>query len=156
MLYYYSMSSVYIASDHRGFDLKKKIKEFLEKEEYRVVDLGNEKYDISDDYTDFAIKLGEKIVNEKAKGILICGSGVGVCVAANKIKGVRGGLCMNEKQARLSREDDDINVLCLSSDLNSLEENEKIVKTFLETKFSSSENHFRRIIKIKEYETKQC
>lgn len=150
------MSPVYIASDHRGFDLKKKIKEFLNREEYKIIDLGNQKYDTDDDYTDFAIKLGEKTAKEKAKGILICGSGVGVCVSVNKIKGVRGGLCMSEKQARLARTDDDINVLCLSADLNSLEENEKIAKAFLETKFSSSENHFRRIIKIKEYETKQC
>lgn len=150
------MSVVYIAADHRGFNLKEKLKEFLNREEYKVVDLGNQKYDIEDDYTDFAIALGEKIVEEKAKGILICGSGVGVCVAVNKINGARGGLCMNEKQARLSREDDDINVLCLSADLNSLEENEKIVKTFLETKFSSSEKHIRRIVKIREYESKKC
>jgi ribose 5-phosphate isomerase B len=150
------MSIVYIASDHRGFNLKEKIKEFLENLEYRVVDLGNQKYEADDDYTDFAINLGEKVVRENSKGILICGSGAGVCIAANKVKGTRASICMNVKQTRESREDDDLNILCLSADLVSEKDNEEIVKTFLETKFSSDKKHIRRIIKIKDYESKKC
>lgn len=156
MLYYYSMSVVYIAADHRGFNLKEKIKTLGETLEINFIDLGNKNYEIDDDYTDFAISLAEKTVREKTKGILICGSGIGVCVAANKIKEARAGLCTTDKQARLAREDDDINILCLSADLVSEEENEKIIKAFLETTFSSTETHIRRIFKIKEYETKEC
>lgn len=150
------MSIVYIASDHRGFSLKEKIKEYLENLEYRVIDLGNQKYEKDDDYTDFAIILGEKIVLENTKGILICGSGAGVCIAANKVRGTRASICMNIKQARESREDDDLNILCLSADLVSEEDNKEIAKTFLQTKFSSDEKHIRRIIKIKDYESKKC
>lgn len=117
-------------------------------------DLGNKEYDSGDDYTDISILLAEKVVSERAKGILICGSGVGVCVAANKVKGARAALVTNDKQARLAREDDDANILCLSTDVVGDEDNIGIVKTFLETTFSSEERHIKRINKIKEYENK--
>ena len=109
-------------------------------------------YDEGDDYTDVAIKLAEKVVLEKVMGVLICGSGVGVCVAANKVDGAMAALCTSEKQARLAREDDNANILCLSSELVDETNNEKIVKIFLETVFSPLETHVRRINKIKEYE----
>jgi ribose 5-phosphate isomerase B len=146
------MSLIYVGSDHRGFELKKKILEFLRGLGYQMKDLGAKIYDKDDDYTEISIELGEKVVKENTKGILLCGSGVGVCVSANKVDGIRAALCTSEKQARLAREDDDVNILCLSTDLISEEINLEIIKTFLETVFSSEERFIRRINKIKEYE----
>jgi ribose 5-phosphate isomerase B len=143
---------VYFGADHRGYKLKSEIKGWLEEWGYDAVDMGNSKYDTEDDYTDFAIKVAEKVALDRGKGILICASGIGMAIAANKVKGVRAGLCTSKKQARLAREDDDINVLCLSADLVSSVRNKGIVKAYLETVFSSSEKHVRRIQKIKQYE----
>lgn len=148
------MGLVYIGADHRGYYLKEKIKKWLGDEEYQVSDLGNEKYDPEDDYPEIAIKLAERVVAEGTKGILLCGSGIGVGVAANKVAGARGGICLTEKQVRLGRSDDDMNILCLSADLVNEEDNKKLVKIFLETPFGSEERFVRRINKIKTYETK--
>lgn len=146
------MGMIYLGADHRGWKLKEKIKEWLEARNYSWKDMGNDKYTEDDDYVDFALEVGEKVVAEKTKGVVICASGVGVCVAANKVKGVRAGLCTNERQCRLAREDDDINVLCLGAEVVSEEENQEILKTFLETEFGPSERHMRRINKIRKYE----
>lgn len=147
------MSIVFIGSDHRGYELKKMLKEWLRSHEYNCQDVGNNKYDINDDYTDFAIGVAEKTVSDKGLGVVICGSGVGVCIAANKVKGARAALCTTKKQARLAREDDNANILCLGSDLMKIEEAEDILETFLTTKFSSLERHMRRLNKINEYES---
>ena len=147
------MKSVFIGADHRGYHLKEKIKKELRESGWLVTDLGNQEYDIEDDYTDISIELAEKIVRNKALGILICGSGVGVCIAANKVIGARAATVLNKQQAKKAREDDDANILCLSSDWVDEKLNLKIVKEFLETVFSSEERHIRRILKIKKYET---
>ena len=146
------MSVVYVGADHRGFNLKNKVVEFLRDKENKVKDLGPTKYDQDDDYSDMAIKLAEKVVRENTKGILICGSGVGICISANKVDGARAALATSEKQARLARTDDDANILCLSADLVNEEINFEIVKSFLETVFASEEKYIRRINKIKKYE----
>ena len=146
------MSVIYVGADHRGLNFKNKVLEFLRDQEYKVKDLGPTKYNQDDDYSDMSIKLAETIVRENTKGILICGSGIGVCVAANKVDNVRAALCTMEKQARMAREDSDANILCLSADLVDEETNFKIIKTFLETVFSSEERFIRRINKIKKYE----
>ncbi|MDD3998839.1 MAG: RpiB/LacA/LacB family sugar-phosphate isomerase [Candidatus Shapirobacteria bacterium] len=146
---------IYIAADHRGFRLKEEIKKLLETELYEFRDLGAFEYDRNDDYPDFAIKIGEKITQENARGILICGSGAGASIAANKVKGIRAGLCTSVKQAASARSDDNINLLCLSADWVSLDDNQKITDTFLKTLFSSEERHLRRINQIKDYETKK-
>ena len=146
------MSLIYVDADHRGFVVKKKLVEFLREKGFNIHDLGAKKPDENDDYSKIAIKLAEKVVKEKTKGILLCGSGVGVCVAANKVDGVRAALCTSEKQARLAREDDDVNVLCLSADLVDEETNLEIALVFLETVFSSEERHIRRIKQIEKYE----
>jgi ribose 5-phosphate isomerase B len=147
------MRQVFLGADHRGYQLKEKIKKELRTEGWSVTDLGNQKYDTEDDYTDVSIELAEKVVQNKALGILICGSGVGVCIAANKVIGARAATVLNKQQARKSREDDDANILCLSADWVDEKLNLKIVKEFLETVFSSEERHIRRILKIKKYET---
>jgi len=136
--------------------LKEKIKEWLTAWEYECRDLGAESYDQNDDYPDIAFKVGRKVVADNGKGVLICGSGVGVCVAANKMKGVRAGVCLTEGQVFSGRNDDDMNILCLNADIVAEEENQAILKAFLETPFGSEERYVRRINKIKEYETKEC
>ncbi|MDD2483389.1 MAG: RpiB/LacA/LacB family sugar-phosphate isomerase [Candidatus Shapirobacteria bacterium] len=146
------MSVIYVGADHRGLNFKNKVVEFLRDQEYKVKDLGPVRYDQDDDYSDMAIKLAEKVVSENTKGILICGSGVGVCISANKVDGARAALATSEKQARLARTDDDVNILCLSADLVDEEINFKIIETFLETVFASEEKYIRRINKIKKYE----
>ncbi|MDD4785163.1 MAG: RpiB/LacA/LacB family sugar-phosphate isomerase [Candidatus Shapirobacteria bacterium] len=146
------MSLIYVGSDHRGFHLKNKLVESLRELNYEVKDLGVKVYDKDDDYNEISVELAEKVVRENTKGILFCGSGVGVNIAANKVLGARAAICTMEKQARLAREDSDINILCLASDLVSEEDNLEITKTFLETIFSSEERFIRRINKIKEYE----
>jgi len=146
---------IYIAADHRGFRLKEEIKKWLETELYEFRDLGATEYDRDDDYPEFAFKLGEIVSQENTRGILICGSGAGASIAANKVVGIRAGLCTSAKQASAAKNDDNINILCLSSDWVSLEDNQKIVETFLKTLFSSEERHIRRINQIKDYETKK-
>lgn len=143
---------IYIGADHRGFNLKEKIKEWLSEWGFDFVDAGNSVYDKDDDYPLIAFKLVEKTVADKGKGILVCGSGVGVAVAANKVTGARAGLCFSEKQTRDARNDDDMNVLCLSSEIVEEELNRAIVKTFLETHFGSEEKYIRRINQINNYE----
>jgi ribose 5-phosphate isomerase B len=147
------MRQVFLGADHRGYQLKEKIKRELREMEWSVIDLGNQKYDVEDDYADVSIELAEKVVQNKALGILICGSGIGVCIAANKVIGARAATVLNKQQARKAREDDDANILCLSADWVDEKLNLKIVKEFLETVFSSEERHIRRILKIKKYET---
>ena len=146
------MSLIYVGADHRGFHLKEKVVEFLRGMNYEVKDLGAKIYDKDDDYNEISVELAEKVVRENTKGILLCGSGVGVCLAANKVLGIRAALCTSPKQARLAREDSDANVLCLATDLVGEEDNLEIAKTFLETVFASEERFIRRINKIKEYE----
>ncbi|MFA6184691.1 MAG: RpiB/LacA/LacB family sugar-phosphate isomerase [Candidatus Shapirobacteria bacterium] len=146
------MSVIYVGADHRGMNLKNKVLEFLRDREYKIKDLGPTKYNQDDDYSDIAIKLAEKVVMENTKGILICESGVGICISANKVDGARAALVTNEKQARLARTDDDANILCLSAGLVDEETNFRIIEIFLETVFASEERFIRRINKIKKYE----
>lgn len=145
------MKMVYLGADHRGFNLKNKIVLELREKGWTVTDLST-KYDPDDDYPDISVKLGEKVVLEKALGVLVCGSGAGVTVSANKVKGVRAALAMNKKQARKIREDDDVNVLCLAADFVNDEDNIEIVTEFLEAIFMTEERFIRRINKIKKYE----
>lgn len=144
---------IYIGADHRGFRLKEKLKSFLEKLDYSVIDLGNKKYDPKDDYPIYSAIVGKIVSKDKGSaGILICGSGQGVCIAANKIKGIRAALASNAKDAYLSRNDDDCNIVCLQGDYTSLDKAKKIVKKFLNTKFSEEERHIKRIEEIRKLE----
>ena len=145
---------IYIGADHRGFKLKEILKKFLKDNAYEVVDVGNDVYQEDDDYTDFAAALGKAISQEPftRRGILICGSGVGVDIVANKFKGVRSALVCNSDQAYLSRNDDDTNVLCLAADFLDEETASKIVKTWLATPFSGENKFRRRLQKISDLE----
>ncbi len=143
---------IYIGADHRGFNHKQSIKEYLKGMGYAVVDMGNENYDEADDYPDFAERVAEKVSIDSGMGILICGSGVGVDIVANKFPGIRSGLVFNTEQAIDVRVDDDTNVLSLAADYVSVEDAKKIVSLWLSTKFSGEERFRRRIKKIEQLE----
>ncbi len=143
---------IYIGADHRGYKLKEALKIYLKEPGYDFEDLGAFELDPEDDYPDFALAVAKK-VNEnpdESKGILICGSGVGVDVVANRVKGIRSALCFDAKQTQMSRTDDNANVLSLAADFMSEEKAKEIVKIWLETPFSGQEHHQRRINKIKQ------
>lgn len=141
---------LYIASDHGGFKLKEQLKAWLLAKAGRIADLGPDALVPGDDYPDYAKKVAGKVSKNPDIdfGILICRSGQGVCIAANKFKGVRAGLVWNVKEARASRNDDHTNILCLPSDYINFKQAQDIVKTWLETPWSKDIRHVRRIKKI--------
>jgi len=145
---------LYIGADHRGYKLKETLKIYLQELNYVWEDLGAKELNPNDDYPDFALAVAKKVAEnpEENRGILICGSGVGVDIVANKMKGIRSALCFDAKQAQMSRNDDDTNVLSLSADFISEGLAKEIVKTWLETPFSGLERHARRIEKINKIE----
>lgn len=142
---------VYIGADHAGFALKKHLKTFLQKKGYTVVDKGAKKLVKTDDYPDYAAKVAKE-VQKRGVGILVCGSAEGVCIAANKIKGIRATPVWTLKNAKLSRQHNDANILCLSGWELDKKKAEKIALTWLTTPFSEEKRHQRRIEKIKRLE----
>ncbi len=142
-----------IGSDHAGFELKEKIKEYLLNAGYVCEDFGTKNTE-SVDYPDFALRVAESVAEKKSdKGILICGSGIGMSMAANKVPGIRAALCCNAEMARLSREHNDANVLTIGARLIDKETAKKIVRVWLATEFAGG-RHLQRINKIKEIENK--
>jgi len=139
--------TVYIGADHAGFALKEQLKKFLKKKGYTVKDLGAHKLIKGDDYPDYAAKVA-KAVQKGGKGILICGSAEGVCIAANKFKSIRAVPVWTLQNAKLSRQHNDANILCLSGWELSKKKAEQIASTWLKTKFSGEARHIRRIRKI--------
>ena len=145
---------IYLGSDHRGFELKERLKAWLSEQGREYEDMGPFEYDKDDDYPDFAKLVGEKVAADQgSKGILICGSGVGAAVAANKIKGIIAGTMFDPEQVKASVADENTNIIGLSNDYTSKEKNMEIVKAFLESKFSGAERHVRRVGKIKNLES---
>ena len=139
---------IYLAADHRGFKLKEKIKVWLGKRGYQVIDLGNDHYDSDDDYPDFTRKLVERLLPDQDRGILFCGSGIGVDIVANRFSGIRCGLGFTPKQVKHGRQNDDVNCLALPTDFLDFEKATEIVAAFLETEFDGEASHQRRIKKI--------
>jgi len=138
-----------IAADHGGFEMKEQLKKLLADAGHEVVDFGNRTFDGNDDYPDFAIPLARAVEGGKVeRGVLICGSGVGACVAANKVHGVRAGLCHDDYSARQGVEDDDMNVLCLGGRTTGIAVAWDCVKSFLGARFSGAERHRRRLAKV--------
>lgn len=144
---------IYLGSDHAGFELKRELVLALAAAGEQIVDLGPSELDPEDDYPDIAAKVGEAVmVGQDAKGILVCGTAQGVCIAANKVMGVRAVAVSSVADAVKTREHNDANVLCLSGWNQSVEQVEPIVDAFLSTPFTGEERHRRRIDKIKKYE----
>ena len=141
-----------VAADHGGFHLKTLLVEFLKKLGHEVMDLGTNSEEPVD-YPDFARAVAREIRSKKAeKGILVCGSGVGACVAANKFPGIRAAICHDTFSAHQGVEDDNINVLCLGERVIGPELAKEIVRAWLSASFSAAERHKRRVAKIGEIE----
>lgn len=145
-------TTVFLGADHAGFELKENLKKSLQDACYALTDISSGPADPNDDYPDIAKKVAEKILTQKALGILICGSGNGVCLAANKIKGIRAAVGYNTQAAKWAREHLDANILCLAGRALNPEYASAIARHFLETPFSEEERHKRRIEKIKKME----
>lgn len=144
---------VFLGADHRGFELKERLKKRLIDEGFDVTDLGNDHLDESDDYVDFAHKVAEATVGlPENRGILLCGSGAGVDIVANKIDGVRSALVFDVPRAVQARQHEDANVISLPADTLDEESAYEISKAFLTTDFSGDDRHIRRLEKIEEVE----
>ncbi len=143
---------IYTGADHAGFKLKEKLKIILSRK-HDVIDLGSKKYNKNDDYPVYAAKVAKIVAkNKNSFGILICGSGQGVSIAANKVKGIRAALAENERDAYLARKDDNCNIICLQGRYTSIKKAEKIIKKFLITDFKALKKYKRRINEIKKLE----
>ncbi|OIO01526.1 MAG: ribose-5-phosphate isomerase [Elusimicrobia bacterium CG_4_10_14_0_2_um_filter_56_8] len=142
-----------IASDHAGYPLKEALIPHLKCLGYEVADLGTDSPDIPVDYPDFAAKASREVIAGRAeRAIVVCGSGVGACVAANKIKGIRAGLCHDTYSAHQGVEHDDINVLCLGARIIGRALAFEIASAFAGARFSGEDRHRRRVDKINDLE----
>jgi len=141
---------IYFGADHGGFELKEKLKDFLRGRGYEVADVGNVRYEEDDDYPDFAAEVARRVSVdvENSRGIVICKSGVGVSIVANKFPKIRAGLVMTPDQAFDARSDDDINMLALGAQYLDDVTAQKIVTTWLGTPFRREPRFLRRIDKI--------
>ena len=147
---------IIIGCDHAGYDMKEKIKEMLQAEKYKYIDI-SEGYVESDDYTDVVNEMCNKL-QENDKAIMVCGTGIGSSIVANKYKGIRAAICYDEYTAKFTRLHNNANMLCLGGRTVLAEDDDKlktIVKTFLDTEFSFEERHVRRLSKIKEIENRR-
>ena len=140
-----------IGSDHRGFEVKRRIVAVLQQMGHEVIDVGPHGRE-SVDYPDYAFQVALAVSEGRAeRGVLICGTGIGMCIAANKVKGVRAAPCHDSITAEMSRRHNDANVLCLSADLLGEELIERMLRIWLETEFESG-RHARRVEKITRFE----
>ncbi len=148
-----------ISTDHGGIELKKVLVEYIQSLGYDLVDFGTDSEE-SVDYPDYTVKVGKAIQNKEAeKGIVICGSGVGVCITANKMKGVYAAICHDTYSAAQGVEHDSMNVLCLGGRIIGTELAKSLVKAFLEARFighdPGNERHLRRVTKVRKIEEEE-
>lgn len=142
-----------IGSDHRGFHLKEKLKQWLLKEGHEVTDCGASEYNVADDYPDFAFPVADYVSQTNDSiGIVLCGSGVGVAIAANKVQGIRCVMAMNKDVVQHSRMHDNCNVIAFSADHTTEEDAKEMIQKFLQTSFQDEERFVRRIRKIERRE----
>jgi ribose 5-phosphate isomerase B len=147
---------VFIGADHRGYTLKEEIKPWLEEQGYEVHDVGSYAHDPEDDYPKYAAAVGEQVSSSSdSLGIVMCGSGVGVDIAANKIQGVRAGFGASVAVITSARRDDNINVLAVPADFAEIEEVKQRVDAFLKTTYTPNERFERRIEEINKLEKKE-
>lgn len=144
---------IYLGADHNGFELKAQLAEYLRRGGYEVVDEGDIERHPDDDFPQFASKVVHAMATDpsmEVKGILICGSGQGMCMAANRFKGIRAALAWDQEEARSSRNDDDSNVLCLSARAHDFETAVGIMQTWLMTPFAGAPRFKRRLQQLDE------
>jgi ribose 5-phosphate isomerase B len=145
-----------VGADHGGFEMRNELARLLAREGYEVVDFGNELYDSNDDYPDFAIPLARAVARgDVHRGILVCGSGVGASVAANKVAGARAALCHDTYSAHQGVEDDNVNILCLGGRTTGVAVACDCARAFLNAEFSNAERHRRRLSKVLAVEHEQ-
>lgn len=143
------MSTLFLGADHAGFLFKNALKDALHVSGYVVEDLGAHELVSDDDYPEYASKVAHAVMTHPgSKGILLCGSAEGMCIAANKFEGIRAGVGFSKEAARLMRTDNDANIICVPTRIALVDDKVEIVKTFLETPFSGEERHKRRIEEI--------
>ncbi|HMF57902.1 MAG TPA: ribose 5-phosphate isomerase B [Pyrinomonadaceae bacterium] len=142
-----------IGADHGGYPLNERVIEVLRASGHEITDFGTHDGSRPDDYPDYALAVGQSVQSAQAEiGIIICGSGVGASVAANKMKGVRAAMCGDTYSAHQSREHDDCNVLCLGARVTGVELALEIVRAFVAARFTGEERHRRRLAKVEEIE----
>lgn len=142
---------IYIGADHNGFELKKQLHAYLERNGYAVEDQGDITLDPQDDYPEFAAKVVMAMRasdDPEPRGLLICGSGQGICIAANRFKGIRAAVCDDPEDARSGRNDDDTNVLCLPARRVTADQAQTVLKTWLDTGFAGASRFKRRIVEL--------
>ena len=144
--------NIYLGTDHAGFKLKEKIKRWLDAQNIAYEDLGNTIYDKKDDYPIYAERVAHAVAKGKSLGILVCGSAQGMCITANKVKGARAAIPYSLREARLSREHNHANIVCLSGWFTHLHKAKRMIEIFLTTPFSKEPRHVRRVEKIKRME----
>lgn len=138
-----------IAADHGGFELKTEISKRLREAGHEVTDFGAQSYDAGDDYPDFVIPMAQAVSRgEVERGIALCGSGIGACIAANKVRGVRASIIEDAYSARQGVEHDDMNVVCMGGRTMGIELVWELLQTFLDARFSGAERHQRRLAKV--------
>lgn len=144
---------VFVGADHRGYRLKESLKQWLILEGHDVADCGNDHEDASDDFPDFSFAVADAVARESdSLGLVICGSGAGVVIAANKVAGIRAAISYSPEESIRNRQHDDINVLALAADWTDEIKAKAIVTAFLTAKFLGEEKYVRRIAKIAERE----
>ncbi len=142
-----------IGADHAGYPLNERVIEELRNAGHELIDFGTHDGSVPDDYPDYAKKVGESIQSGSTEiGILICGSGVGAAVAANKLRGIRAALCGDTYSGHQSREHDDCNVLCVGARATGVELALEIIRAFVNARFTGEERHKRRLAKVAELE----
>ena len=150
------MMKVGIAADHGGFELKNNIHLFLKGHGFDVTDFGAFELNNQDDYPDFVVPLAEAVAQNKvARGIAVCGSGVGAAIVANKVAGIRAALINDHFSAHQGVEDDDMNLICLGGRVTGFAAAQELIMAFLNAEFSGLERHNRRIKKVQSLETNQ-
>ena len=143
------MRKIGLTADHAGFELKQYVKNRLIKSGYDIIDYGPTKLNPDDDYPDYVVPLAKAVADRAVeRGVAICGSGVGACIAANKVAGVRACLINETFSAKQGVEDDDMNLICLGGRVMDQEKAWTLITLFLEAKFSGAERHARRLAKV--------
>lgn len=148
-----------VCADHGGFELKEIIIAFLIKNKFQFIDFGAKELDNNDDYPDYVIPLAKAVASREVfRGIAICGSGVGACIAANKVKGVRAALIQDYFSSHQGVEDDDMNLICLGGRVTGYASAEEMVLAFLNAEFIGAERHIRRLREIQKLEnnSREC
>jgi len=149
--------TIYIGADHRGFQLKQELLSWLNDQNESVIDCGNIKLDPTDNYPDFAFAVADHVVQaETSRGIILCGSGVGATVAANKVAGARCCLGFSVAQVTAGRHDDNMNILTIATNFTSLELAQQLISAFLDTPFGEAERYQYRLDQISQREKKDA